>query len=225
MPMRRKKKLKIVKSFTKTQKSAVKAITRQVIRRNMETKTVGKNAENIQLYHNKALYQGDLLNTAQGVEDPDDQSTNKGRIGDEVLLRNLNVRFWLSNKDDRPNCMYKLFLFWYDAGVSLTDGLCFFTQTNKMLDRINNENIGIIDQKTVFSKDMYDNGTEKWEHSQLCTLNGNWKGKKIKYDKGGSPPSHKNIGFCVVCYDAFGTLQTDNISSLAYNYVMRFQDP
>lgn len=223
--MRRKKKLKIVKSFTKNQKSAVKAITRQVLRRNMETKVVGKNQENIELYHNKAFYQDGLLNTAQGVEDPNDQSTNKGRIGDEVLLRNLNVRFWLSNKLDRPNCMYKLFLYWKDSAIASSDGLCFFTQTNKMLDRINNENIGIIDQKTVFSKGMYDNGTEKWEHSQLCTLNGNWKGKKIKYDKGGSVPSHKDIGFCVVVYDAYGTLQSDLIASVAYNYVMRFQDP
>jgi len=219
------RRLGIVPGLSKKQVKAVRTVTKQVLRKTMETKTVGKNAENIQLFHNKALYQGDLLNTGQGVEDPDDQSTNKARIGDEVLLRNLNVRFWLSNKLDRPNCMYKLFLFWYDAGLTLTDGLCFFTQTNKMLDRINNENIGIIDQKTVFSKDMYDNGTEKWEHSQLCTLNGNWKGKKIKYDDGSGGPSHKNIGFCVVVYDSFGTLQTDNISSLAYNYVMRFQDP
>jgi len=225
MPQRRKKKLKIVKSFTKKQQSDVKALTRQVLRSTFEKKTVGKNQENIELYHNKAFYQGDLLNTGQGVEDPDDQSTNKARIGDELLLRNLNVRFWLSNKLDRPNCMYKLFLFWYDAAVPLTDGLCFFTQTNKMLDRINNENIGIIDQKTVFSRGMYDNGTEKWEHSQLCTLNGNWKGKKIKYDDGSGAPSHKNIGFCVVVYDAFGTLQTDLIASCAYNYVTRFQDP
>ena len=191
----------------------------------METKTVGKNDENNQLYHNKALYKGELLATTQGVADPDNQSTNAARIGDEILLRNVNIRFWLSNKADRPNVMYKFFLFWYTQGQTLSDTLCFFTQGNKMIDRINNENIGIIDQKTVFSKNMYDNGTEKWEHSQLCTLNGNWKGKKIIYDQGGTTPKKRNIGFCVVCYDAFGTLQTDNIASIAYDYATRFQDP
>lgn len=125
--------------------------------------------------------------------------------------------------------MYKLFLFWYDAGAQLSDALCFFTQTNKMLDRINNEQIGIIDQKTIFSGPSYstgvasDAGSAK-EHSQLCTLNGNWKGKKIVYDEGAPQPTHKNIGFAVVAYDAYGTLQTDKIASTAYNYVMRFKE-
>lgn len=125
--------------------------------------------------------------------------------------------------------MYKLFLFWYDAGAQLSDALCFFTQTNKMLDRINNEQIGIIDQKTIFSGSSYstgvasDAGSAK-EHSQLCTLNGNWKGKKVVYDEGAPQPTHKNIGICVVAYDAYGTIQTDLIASFAYNYVMRFKE-
>ena len=212
-------------ALSKKQTKDVKAITRSVVRGMMETKTVGKSAENVQLFHNKPLYVGGLLATSQGTADPDNQSGNAARIGDEILLRNCNVRFWLSNKLDRPNVMYKLFLFWYTEGQALSDALCFFTQGNKMLDRINNENISIIDQKTVFSKNMYLNGTEKFEHSQLCTLNGNWKGKKIIYDQGGSTPRKRNIGYCVVCYDAYGTLQTDNIASLASDYATRFQDP
>ncbi len=218
-------KRRLNRMLTQKQQKGVKAIARGVLRGAMETKTVGKSAENIQLFHNKPLYQGALLATSQGVQDPNNQSGNAARIGDEVLLRNVNVRFWLSNKLDRPNCMYKLFLYWYTEGQTLSDQLCFFTQGNKMLDRINSENISIIDQKTVFSKDMYLNGTEKFEHSQLCTLNGNWKGKKIIYEQGGSTPRKRNVGFCVAVYDAYGTLQTDNIASVAYDYAMRFQDP
>ncbi len=223
-------KSKLNRVLSKRQQSGVKAITRQVLRSTMETKTVGKQTENVQLFHNKPLYQGVLLGTSQGVTDPNNQSGNAARIGDEILLRNVNVRFWLSNKNDRPNVMYKLFLFWYDTGSTLQDSLVFFTQGNKMLDRINNEQIGIIDKKTIFSGPSYttgvasDAGSAK-EHSQLCTLNGNWKGKKIKYDNGAPQPSNKNIGFCVVCYDAYGTLQTDNIASLAFDYVMMLQDP
>lgn len=223
--MKVKRKLNRKITLTKNQAKDVRAIARRTLRKSLEVKTVGKSAENVQLFHNKPLYQGVLLATAQGTGDPNNQANANARIGDEILLRNVNVRFWLSNKLDRPNVMYKLFLFWYTQGQTLSDQLCFFTQGNKMLDRINNENIGIIDQKTVFSKEMYLNGTEKFEHSQLCTLNGNWKGKKIVYDQGGSTPKKRNIGFCVVCYDAYGTLQTDNIASLAYDYNTRFQDP
>jgi len=222
---RSKARAQLARALSKKQQKGVRTITRQVLRSTMETKGVGKSQENIQLFHNKPLYQGALLATTQGVQDPDNQVGNAAREGDKILLRNVNVRFWLSNKLDRPNCMYKLFLFWYTEGQTLSDQLCFFTQGNKMLDRVNNENISIIDQKTVFSKDMYLNGTEKFEHSQLCTLNGNWKGKKIVYDNAGTTPRKRNIGFCVVCYDAYGTLQTDNISSCAYNYMTRFQDP
>jgi hypothetical protein len=92
-----------------------------------------------------------------------------------------------------------------------------------MLDRINNENISIIDQQTIFSGPSY-SGTER-EHSYLCTLKGKWKSKKIIYDEGGTSPKKRDIGTCVVCYDAFGTLQTDNIASYAYNGTVTIQDP
>lgn len=212
------------KGLTKRQTRAVRKVASTVIHQKAETKTVGAIKENLQLYHNKPTYFGGLLQTSQGDADPDNYSTFEARDGDKIALTNVNVRLWLSNKLDRPNVMYKCYLFWYDDKAVLNDALVFFTQTNKMLDRINNEQIGIIDQKTIFSKEMYLNGTEKFEHSQLCTLNGNWKGKKIVYDNGATMPSHKNIGFCVVCYDAYGTLQTDNIASFAFNYACRFKD-
>jgi hypothetical protein len=223
---KRKGKVRIgIPELSKKQEKGVRKVARQVLRKTMEVKVAGADGENVQLFHNKPFYQGNMLYTQQGVQDNEDLQANASRIGDEILLRNVNLRLWLSNKLDRPNVMYKCILFWYREGVSLSDAYVFFTQKNKMLDRLNTENISIIDQKTVFSKEMYLNGTEKFEHSQLCTLNGNWKGKKIKYADGSTQPSDKNIGWCIVCYDAFGTLQTDNIASFAFNFNTRFQDP
>ncbi len=210
--------------LSKTQAKTVRKIAKKQVMKMAETKTVGKQTENVQLFHNKALYLQNLLATTQGVEDPNDLTSSAARIGDSVKLTNVNIKFWLSNKLDRPNVMYRLILFWYDTPLVLSDAICFFTQTNKMLDRPNNENISIIDQKYIFSQAMYLNGTEKFEHSQLATLKGNWKGRKIQYDEGGSLPKKRSIGVCVVCYDAYGTLQTDNIASLAYNYNMNFKD-
>lgn len=210
--------------LSKTQARSVRKIAKKQVMRLAETKTVGKQTEDVELYHNKALYIQNLLATTQGVEDPNDLSTAAARIGDSVSLTNVNIKFWLSNKLDRPNVMYRLIMFWYDTPLTLSDAVCFFTQTNKMLDRPNNENISIIDQKYIFSKAMYLNGTEKFEHSQLATLKGNWKGRKIQYDEGGVLPKKRTIGVCAVCYDAYGTLQTDNIASLAYNYNMNFKD-
>lgn len=222
MPRRRKNK---TPGLTKAQRRSVAKIAKSVAMTIPEKKVFGFQAENNQLYHNKAFYSGEWLKCKQGVGDPNDLDDQIVRIGDEFYLRAINIRLWLSNKLDRPNVMYKCYLFWYDEGATLGDQLCFFTQTNKMLDRINTQNITLIDQQTIFSGASYENGTEKHEHSYLCTLKGSWKKKKIIYDEGGSTPLGKNIGMCVVCYDAYGTLQTDNIASFAFNGNVTIQDP
>lgn len=216
---------KRTKGLSKTQVKSVKRIARDVAMTIPEKKKFGFAEENLQLYHNKPVYLGKWLNCSQGTADPNDLSSRLARIGDEIYLRSINVRLWLSNKLDRPNVMYKCFLYWYDAGTTLGDTVVFFTQTNKMLDRINNEQISIIDQQTIFSGPSYENGTEKHEHSYLCTLKGKWKSKKITYDEGGQSPKKRDIGLTIVCYDAYGTLQTDNIASYAYNGMVEIQDP
>ncbi len=219
MPRRNKSK---VKGLTKTQQKSVKKIAKEVAMAIPERKTFGFQAENIQLIHNKVSYLDSWLKCKQGTADPDDLTGQLVRIGDEVMLRNINVRFWLSNKEDRPNCMYKLYLFWYDSGMTLDDAYCYFTNTNKMLDRTNDENISVIDQQTIFSGPSYA-GTEK-EHSYLATLKASWKGKKITYDEGGAVPKKRDLGTMVVAYDAYGTLQLDNIASYAYNGIVTIQD-
>ncbi len=85
-------KRKLNKMLSKRQQSGVRAIAKKVMRSSLETKTVGKTQENVQLFHNKALYQGALLATTQGVQDPNNQVGNSARIGDEISLRNVNVR-------------------------------------------------------------------------------------------------------------------------------------
>jgi len=210
--------------LSKVQAKSVRQIAKKTVMGSAETKTVGKQTENVQLFHNKALYVQNLLATTQGIQDPNDLTSNAARIGDSIRLTNANIKFWLSNKDDRPNVMYRLIMFWYDTPLTLSDALCFFTQTNKMLDRPNNENISIVDQKYIFSSSNYAVDANNHERSQLATLKGNWKGRKIQYDEGGASPKKRTLGVCVVCYDAYGTLQTDNIASLAYNYNINFKD-
>ncbi len=210
--------------LSRTQAKSVRKVAKQVVFSAAETTTVGKETENVQLFHNKPLYISNLLACTQGVKDPNNLASNDARQGDDVRLTNVNIKFWLSNKSDRPNVMYRLIMFWYDTPITLSDAYCFFTQTNKMLDRPNNENISIIDQKYIFSQNNYAVDANNHERSQLATLKGKWKGRRIVYDEGGTSPKKRTIGVCLVCYDAFGTLQTDNIASCAFNYNMNFKD-
>lgn len=215
------RRMKKTPGLSKTQSKSVRKIAKSVVLRTAESKAFGFGEENIELYHNKPYYSSNWLSCKQGTADDNDRTQNRlVRIGDELLLKNVNIRLWLSNKQDRPNVMYKAALFWYDSNATLSDTLVYFTQTNKMLDRYNNEQISIIDRKTVFSGAQY----QAKEHSYLATLNGNWKAKKIIYDEGGSMPKKRTIGMVVVCYDAYGTLQTDNIASMAYDGKVTIKD-
>lgn len=227
MPRKRTKK---TSGLSKTQAKSVAKIARSVAMTIPEKKVFGFQAEDKQLLHNKVFYTGKWLGCKQGTGDPQDLADVLVRIGDEIYLRNINIRLWLSNKNDRPNVMYKCYLFWYTVGVTLNDSVCFFTNTNKMLDRVNTQNISIIDQQTIFSGPSYSTGVSSVggsakEHSYLCTLKGSWKSKKIIYDEGGEIPKKRDIGMMVVAYDSFGTLQTDNVASFAYNGNVTIQDP
>ncbi len=219
--------------LTKKQRKSVAKIARDVAMTIPERKVFGFLDENRQLTHNKTDYLANFLECKQGTADPNNiqgASNRLVRIGDEFYLREINIRYWLSNKNDRPNVMYKLYLFWYDSEASLTDATVFFTQQNKMLDRVNNEQISIIDQQTIFSGPSYSTGVSSVsgsakEHSYLCTLKGKWKNKKITFDEGGVIPKKRSIGTAVVAYDAYGTLQSDVVASYAYNAKVVIQDP
>ncbi len=211
--------------LSRRQASSVRKIARKTALGLSETINAVTLYENQQLVHNKVYYLKNLLETTQGLLDENDggSAENAVRKGDELILKNINLRFWLSTKKDRPNVIYKGVLFWYDASASPGDTMVYFTQQNKMLDRYNTEQISIIDTFIVNSKSSY--ATTENEHSQLATLNKSWKVKKIKYDEGGSFPKFKDIGMALVAYDAFGTLQSDEIASFALNIKMSYKDP
>ncbi len=213
-------------SLSRAQRAEVKKLATEIAHDLPEKKNFLWDAENVQLFHNKTLYISNFLDCKQGVKDPNSTpGENLVRLGDEFYLHNINIRFWLSNKLDRPNVMYKLFLFWYDSDMTLSDATVFFTQTNKMLDRINNESISLVDSTIVRSTNNYAVDANNHEHSYLATLNKSFKNRKVIYDEGANIPKNRTLGAAVVCYDAFGTLQSDNIASIAYNGQITMTDP
>ncbi len=226
------------KKPSKTMVRTVRKIAKQETLRLAETKVISRQTENLQLYHNVpvlTLGGGYLKQLGQGVFSSPDQTNSTCRIGNEILLTGLNVKFWLSNKSDRPNCMYRLIMYSHPVGQIQTT-LTQFSWTgsgslpNCMLLRANTNNIRILDQKIIFSSSNYAVDANNHERSQLCTLNYRPKGgRKIKYDDtqggtGASTPKDFDITVVIACYDAYGTLTTDNIASFATNYSMQFKD-
>lgn len=238
MPYKRSKRGKGT-SLSKSQKNAMKKIAEQVFDQESEDKSFVYTHENLQLNHNIPDYVYKFLgDIQQGVSDGNTGAAGQGsqtiRIGDEIELKNINIRVYLANKLDRPNVIYKGCLFWYPVGVAPTNAMVWCTQSNKLLDRYNRDNIKVIDQFIVKSTNNYAQPTYAAiesavavlgkEHTYLATLNKSYKNKKIKYDNNGIVPKGWNIGMSIVCYDSYGTLQTDNIASYAYQSLITFQD-
>jgi len=214
-------------TLTKKQKKEVKKIAQKTIDTNTEDKHIVYLLENSQLFHNKPVYIGKFLSDLQQGPNTGDLAVKKTvRIGDRIKLKNFNLRFWLSNKLDRPNVMYKGVLFWYpvDVGAGITDADVYMTAQNKMLDRYNYKRIKIIDTFIVKSTNNYAVDANNHEHSYLATLNKSYKSKYVQYETNSAKVKGWELGFSLVCYDAFGTLQTDNIASYALNTQITFED-
>lgn len=228
--MGRSKKFVTKKStLTKKQKSEVRKIAHAAIDSQDEDKQFVYTAENQQLYHNKPFYAANFLSDIQqGTASGDQSNTGIGeqtiRDGDRIRLKNINIRLWLSNKKDRPNVIYKGVMFWYPIGLQPSDDRVYKTQSNKMLDRYNNKVIKIIDSFILKSTYNYSVCDPSLEKSYLATFNKSYKNKLITYDNNGKIPKGWEIGFAIATYDVYGTLQTDNIASFAYQSVLTFED-
>jgi len=215
-------------SLSRNQKKEINKIVNRKIDSSNEDKTLVYLAENKQLIHNKPYYIGNFLSDIQqGTQTGADGATKTCRVGDRIRLKNINMRFWISNKWDRPNVMYKAVLFFYQQEISgaITDADVYLTQQNKMLDRYNTKSIKILDTAMVKSTTNYTN-TEvgEKEHSYLLTLNKSFKNKYIQFQTNSKMTKGWELGFALVCYDAFGTLETDNIASFALNSQLSFED-
>lgn len=230
-------------AMSKKMAKEVRKLAKETTLRLTETKQIGKISENNQLFHNVPVLLGPFLNRIKkGLNDPTLQTNANARIGDEILLKAFNQRYWLSNKSDRPNVMYRITTFWFSANAGLTNtapttaDVYFYPPTTGSIPNVmtllpNTEVISVISDKLIFSENNYAVDANNHERSQLRVINKRWKARKVKYlDSGtdgagaGGPPKNREIYAYISVYDAYGTLQTDNIASFALNFGLQFKD-
>ena len=202
--------------------------------RQAETKVASETTENNQLRHNGTAYRNNRLFTRQGTADSQGfSSSNLCRVGDEIVARGIKFKWWLSNKADRPNVMYNIYVFYYNTLETPTDST-FWRGTdgtgatmNRMLDQPNPERVKVLKKLTVKpGAQFYEPAPDGKEHSYFreCWLPLN--NKKIVYRRDSTGvPKLQDIGFAIVAYDSYGTLVSDNIASYAYSTTLYFKDP
>lgn len=200
----------------------------KVVKRQSETKNSHFSQENVQLYHNVPHFHNNLLYTTNGSESGDAPGIVAMRIGDELFLQSVKLKLWLSNKLDRPNVIYRVLLYWYDACNPPTIDTQIFNNTgNLLLQSPNRENISVVADRYIRNV-VHNNagGSQLKEHSTLKFINKNWKNKKITYNdvQGTTLPKTKSLAFAVMAYDSFGTLISDNIASFSYAYDVKYKE-
>jgi len=215
------------RKLNRVQQKQVKDLALSVVKKQSETKNSSFPEENIQLYHHTPHFHSNMLYTQPGDNSGDRAGTWTIREGDELYLQHLRLKFWLSNKQDRPNVIYRILVFWYNseqAGV-MTANHVLNAMNNMLLNEPNRENISVIADEYVRNVGDSQSGRE---HSTLKFINKSWKNKKIVYNDTDTPtayqPKKRDIGYMVLAYDAYGTLISDNIASMAVQYDIKYKE-
>lgn len=214
-------------------------LIKKVSLRQCETKQSFSISENQQLYHNVVSIRQDLLFTGQGITDVNTgTSSYNNRIGDTVIARGVSIKLWLANKLDRPNVMYRVVVFRFTSGDTVTTNDIYYSgSANFMLKDYNTEKIKVLYSrvvnlqvgysgvpKTNTGNTLYDPVAK--EAHKLLKIWIPLKNKKVVYESDNSGvPKWSDIGFAIVPYDSYGTLTTDNIASFSYQTKFYFKDP
>lgn len=235
------KKFKRVPKRRPKRRSGFVRAVRRIALNACETKSVYRCSENNQLNHNVPFFYSGLLYTTQGVGDAtmDAASSYDSRIGDEIMVKGIDLRFWLSTKNDRPNTQYRIIVFKHRQGLTINTGAVFNdyqlaagppeVRNNKVMSYANTEKITVLKQIMLKSQGndySLESGATNRERSRYVQCYLPMKMMKVKYEiEDSTTPKFNNISVCVVAYDAYGTLSTDNIASFAWSYKLYFKDP
>lgn len=229
----------ITKTTTKRKvyrKPRLSTVIKNIALKQCETKRSNFYNENINLSHNVTYYIDNLMRTEEGGTNPTGGFVNN-RVGNAVTARGLSVKLWISNKVDRPNVMYKIFLVSHPTRlVSSTLNDTVFWQgldgtgstMNRMMDHVAINRVKILKALQIgpSHEANYSQNPDKHEKSRLVQFYVSLRNKNVMYNADNAQmPAFSTLALAIVPYDSYGSLQTDIVASFAYNIRFYFKDP
>jgi len=216
----------------KTLSQQVRALTRTV-----ETKEGTNTIRNVQLAHNNLTVfnrtDGTVWNPFQSANGNQDQmsANTMERIGDQITVQRLRIKFFIETSLGRSNVHFKFFLVKMAKGETLNRANFFKgSANNKMIDDINTERFTVMASKTVRIKSDASApptslvaltgvpngvGTAPISGTRIVTMTipGRkfGRGGTITYEnQSGSQVKFYDYRLCCVAYDWYGTPQDEN---------------
>lgn len=214
MPFRR-------KSFMRRN---IARIARSVVLRAAETKTKPHSWGKTELYHN-SLSLVTELNQLQGL--PQQGNDDHARNGDSILARGWKVRMLIGNKADRPNVTYRIVV--VARTTPSTPGYSHIFNNvsgNGLLDNVDKDTNTILYQKYYKPNRGFIDTSETGAREFTIPFRF-WLGRKktYKFDSAGYLSNDSKVWLCVLAYDAYGTLTTDNIAYIQLWTDFIYKDP
>lgn len=216
----------------KAKVKSVRAQVMQTMKSMAESKFKAITLENFALYHNVGGFSGpvvygDLLRTDVG-------STQNQRTGDSVFASYVKLRLWLSNKTDRPNVNYRVMVVTTPPDQANTANPTNFWKGingNRLIDFLNSDVYSTVYDKVICNH-VGDMSLETASNQKESSITHEFTvpiNRKIGYqtDVSGTPiPKYQRdcMSLVVLPYDAFGTLTTDNIASMALSGIFVYKD-
>lgn len=215
-----------------TNQSKLVRLIKSITTKQMETKTRNVCLGKTELYHNTYTNLGNPFALSYPTEGTGDDE----RIGDSILQRGIKFRMLIGQKKDRPNVSFKIWLLQVPKGQAFTTGQLFEnTCGNVLLDSTNPDRVKVIFHRTL--KKNYPNAFERGSSGSGQYASGEItypysfylrRPKKITFTAdNGIDPGYSDYDYflTIACFDAYGTLLTDNISYVQTFCKYYYKDP
>jgi hypothetical protein len=167
---------------------------------------------NYQLYHNVPVAMANAVSLFDNIT----QGVGLGqRVGSRIFAKRLRARFVFNNKTDRPNCSYRVAVTAAPASTNTDAFSELFSQggftgvhaiTNSLLLY---DTVFPLNQGSGMENNMTPNKERSFNHTLDIPLN-----HAVVYSTADSKATTA-LTVWLVAYDAYGTLTTDNIASVA----------
>lgn len=196
---------------------------KRVTMKTVEPKCVRKSVPKFEMFHNQTAIL--TLNTSSYM--PTQGAGDTQRIGDQINMSGFRLRMLLGQKADRPNVTFRWWIVIAPKGSSYAYSTWFIPTTNNvLLDDLNKDFVKQL--KTGIWRPneagLANAGGDEYTFAKKIWLP--YK-KLVKFGPGDGLVSHNDndIHFIIAPYDAYGTLELDNIAYCQMAVDIFYRDP
>jgi len=211
----------------------LRTLIKRTVMKKAEPKLHTYNVGKVELYHNSfysplGVPPSGLVHHMNRFEAMPSQGTaDDNRVGDQINGSGFKLKILIGQKADRPNVTFRWLVLKVPKGSAITYANWFNLNTNNsLLDDPNTDFVKVVKQGIWRPNEAGLANVGGDEYTFVHRLWIPYK-KLIKFGPAPGARTHNDddLYFVVMAYDAFGSLQTDNIAYIQVGQDFHYRDP